>query len=123
MYEVQIEQEQTVVIRETNKKREQLRHDLRRKALNEQFKKKRTPTKELDMLNLLKKLRSNESELCRVLKLMQDANLEENEEIAMFLHDLMQENLNQEIRLLCKQLINLKFCCIPQHLMKNRQQY
>ncbi|CAD8076662.1 unnamed protein product [Paramecium sonneborni] len=123
MYEVQIEQEQTVVIRETNKKREQFRYDLRRKALNEQFKKKRMPAKELDMLNILKKLRNNESELCRVLRLMQDAKLEENEEIELFLRDLLQENLNQEIRQLCKSLINHKFCCIPQHLMKNRQQY
>ncbi|CAD8054390.1 unnamed protein product [Paramecium sonneborni] len=122
MYEVQIEQEQTVVIRETNKKREQFRYDLRRKALNEQFKKKRTPTKELDMLNLLKKLRNNESELCRVLRLMQDAKLEENEDIELFLHELLQESSNEDIRQQCKSLINLKFCCIPQHQMKNRQQ-
>ncbi|CAD8132190.1 unnamed protein product [Paramecium pentaurelia] len=123
MYEVQIEQEQTVVIRETNKKREQFRHDLRRKALNEQFKRKRTPAKELDMLNILKKLKNNESELCRVLRLMQDAKLEENEEIGLFLRDLSQENLNQEIRQLCKSLINIKFCCIPQYAIKNRQQH
>ncbi|CAK60507.1 unnamed protein product (macronuclear) [Paramecium tetraurelia] len=123
MYEVQVEQEQTVVIRETNKKREQFRHDLRRKALNEQFKRKRTPAKELDMLNILKKLKNNESELCKVLRLMLDAKLEENEDIAQFLRELLQENLNQEIRQLCKSLINLKFCCIPQPAIKNRQQH